>query len=801
MTTTGGAPATSREDRDELLDRVDLAALLVELSGIDARGQQYPCPNPGHEQSGGTPPATIAGRLWKCHACDEGGSAIDAVMLAQGCEVREAFSWLRRFTNSPDDERGAQRPPARPPEAIPDEEQVRAWADHLQSSGKLLKRLAEMKGWTPAALLSLGVGWDGHRVRLPVRDADGRLANVLGYLPNGSPKMLALRGRSRDLFPSPETFALDAPVWLVEGEPDAISLASLGVPAVAVPGAGGWRSEYASRFAGRDVVVCFDCDAAGRKLVAVVEAALASITNSLRVIDLDAGRDDGYDVGDLIHEATTDGSDALVGVRRLLKEMADVTECRSADTPDASTAVIAPAEPGTLRIVNAADVRVEQVQFLETDRVPLGAVTLVVGDPGLGKSTWTCLLAARTSVGANGTAGPVLMANAEDSPAHVIVPRLAAAGAALENVEFFDVAVGVDEGRPFSLPEDVPALELRARSVGARLVIIDPFAAFLTDTVNTRSDHHVRRALAPLAAMAHRTGIAVVVVAHLNKSAGADPLYRVGGSIGIVGGARSVLLFTRDPDDPDGEQGDRRALGHIKSNWGKLASTLVYRHEQQTVTAGGNTVETHRLCPEGESDVDGRSLLGADADEPPATKAARANEVLAAVLGDGAWHPSSDVRNTAQHAGVASRTLQRAAKDAGVEREDRGFPAVGFWRLPTVVPQSRQAAGATVAPSSWRDYETPVNTGRLDVFAPQSRHLSQNGATGPEAPLADPAVAELLAAFPGSEFVDARGLPEHDPCCPYPEQHAGRAWRSDGGRLVCEVCHPQAIATGPEAAR
>lgn len=193
-----------------------------------------------------------------------------------------------------------------------------------------------------------------------------------------------------------------------------------------------------------------------------------------------------------------------------------------------------------LRITRASDVRIEAVEFLLADRVPTGAVTMLAGDPGLGKSTLSCGLAAGTTVGRHGPAATVLIANAEDSHGHVIVPRLAAAGADLKRVEFFaaiDTTTSAGE-RLFELPGDVPRLEAHARKVRARLVVIDPLNAHLGDDVSTKSDHSVRRALAPLAAMAQRLKIAVVVVAHLNKAQGSDAIYRVGGSIGLVGGAR-----------------------------------------------------------------------------------------------------------------------------------------------------------------------------------------------------------------------------------------------------------------------
>ena len=55
--------------------------------------------------------------------------------------------------------------------------------------------------------------------------------------------------------------------------------------------------------------------------------------------------------------------------------------------------------------------------------------------------------------------------------------------------------------------------------------------AFLGEGVNAHRDQDVRRALAPMAKMAERTGAAVLVIRHLNKAPGGNALYRGGGSI------------------------------------------------------------------------------------------------------------------------------------------------------------------------------------------------------------------------------------------------------------------------------
>lgn len=247
---------------------------------------------------------------------------------------------------------------------------------------------------------------------------------------------------------------------------------------------------------------------------------------------------------------------------------------------------------------------------------------------------------------------------------------------------FFFVVEDEHGERAAELPDDVPLIEARAAEIGdVALIVIDPLNAHLADGTNAHRDHSIRRAIAPASAMAERLNVALLFVAHLNKAAGGEALYRVGGSIGLVGGVRSVLLFTADPDDPDGEHGSRRCLGHIKSNWGRKAPTAIYEHVSVELEVDGRKVETHRLDFVGESDVAGEQLLGIDPEEPPATKRERAVELLADHLAGRDWVRASEIEVMAGQAGIGRRTLYKAADEVGVEREKRGFPAVGWWRL------------------------------------------------------------------------------------------------------------------------
>ncbi|MGH7867418.1 MAG: AAA family ATPase, partial [Candidatus Dormibacteraceae bacterium] len=78
--------------------------------------------------------------------------------------------------------------------------------------------------------------------------------------------------------------------------------------------------------------------------------------------------------------------------------------------------------------------------------------------------------------------------------------------------------------------------------------------------------------MAPLANLAERAGVVAVVVRHLNKASGGSPIYRGGGSIGIIGAARVGLLMAKDPQDEE-----RRILAPVKTNLSAPPPSLAYK--------------------------------------------------------------------------------------------------------------------------------------------------------------------------------------------------------------------------------
>lgn len=336
-------------------------------------------------------------------------------------------------------------------------------------------------------------------------------------------------------------------------------------------------------------------------------------------------------------------------------------------------------------VTTVADVESEAVRWLWPARLPLGKVVVLDGDPGLGKSTLMLDIAARVTTGSpmpDGGEGQlyrqpagVVLLSAEDGVADTIRPRLEAAKADLARVHTFDAITEMIEdeaiSRPPSIPGDVRDLQGVVRATGAALVVVDPVMAFLGARLDAHKDTDVRRALHALSTMAELTGCVVVIVRHLNKAGGGHPLYRGGGSIGIIGAARAGLLVAPDPEDEG-----RRILAVTKSNLAPMPPALAYRLVTDDV------LDVARVAWEGSTAHTAADLLSTATEEERGAQR-EAVDILRHIL-EGGPMAANDVKRQAKAAGVAERTLERAKKSLNVVSDRKGFGADGVWtwRLP-----------------------------------------------------------------------------------------------------------------------
>jgi putative DNA primase/helicase len=321
-----------------------------------------------------------------------------------------------------------------------------------------------------------------------------------------------------------------------------------------------------------------------------------------------------------------------------------------------------------------SEIKPEALKWLWPGRIPLGKLTLLIGDPGLGKSLVTIDIAARVSRGSNFPdgecceVGHVIFLSAEDDTADTIRPRLDAAGADVALVHTLEgmrvtLADNSTSDRPFDLETGIATLEDALAQVrGVRLIIVDPISAYLGGA-DSNANAEVRGLLSPLASLAARHGVAVLCVTHLRKSAGAA-IHRSIASIAFTAAARAVWAVTPDPSDAD-----RRLMLPVKQNLGPSIEGLAFRIETQD--------SLPRLAWEsGAVDADANEMLSVGFQEDHSARK-DAEEWLRAYLQDGPAAARDAIRAASDN-GVSNTTLRRAANSLHVARRKLGGRGAGW---------------------------------------------------------------------------------------------------------------------------
>lgn len=253
----------------------------------------------------------------------------------------------------------------------------------------------------------------------------------------------------------------------------------------------------------------------------------------------------------------------------------------------------------TGKLINLAGVRTKPVSWLLEEkigrRVPKGALSIIGGKPGTGKSQWAIAVAAElTKLGDR-----VLFIGSEDGLQDTVRPRLLAAGAIADN--FSALVVNVPDGEDqIWLPDDIVLIRHALMETGAALMIVDPIGGHISPEINAHSDQSLRRALIPLAKLTRERNVATLAVMHQRKATEGAALDSLNGGTAFGGVARSVMLFCRHKDDDDYDP--RRVLVHVKCNSAPLADPWVTSVTGVTVEDGGVTVQSSRVSIDGRED-------------------------------------------------------------------------------------------------------------------------------------------------------------------------------------------------------
>lgn len=353
---------------------------------------------------------------------------------------------------------------------------------------------------------------------------------------------------------------------------------------------------------------------------------------------------------------------------------------------------------GRLVELEAVPTVIRSVEWWWADRLPCGALELLAGREGIGKSLIAYGLAAQLTRGTLdgcflGVPKTVIICATEDSWEHTITPRLLAAGADMSRVVRVRVRTEDHDNLTLSLPDDVDALATAIKERGdVALLLLDPLISRLDSSLDTHKDADVRLALEPIAALADSTDIGVLGLIHVNKSTHADPLTSIMASRAFAAVARAVAYAVVDRDDPG-----IRLLGVPKNNLGRDdLPSLRYGVQVKLVGTDerGRDVHAPRIVW-GEEDDRSVADVMADNAQPGGDRSALEEAVdwLKDYLAHhGGSQPSREVKAEGRKAGHAEPTIKRAARRLGIENQSIGFPRQTYWALPgTQVDQSDQS--------------------------------------------------------------------------------------------------------------
>jgi hypothetical protein len=338
-----------------------------------------------------------------------------------------------------------------------------------------------------------------------------------------------------------------------------------------------------------------------------------------------------------------------------------------------------------------AEVEEKSVEWMWPDRIPLGFVTVIAGRQGLGKSLVSLDIAARVTTGTPWPDGagipPVggcVIVNLEDDAARVLKPRLRAAGADMARIRAITTPIETFE---------VERIErIVNRTPECRLLIADPIGNHLGAQTDAFRDNSVRAALSPLSELAKEKNLAVIIVAHLRKTAADTADFQILGSVAFTALARAGWHVL--PGEGEGE----RLFVSGKMNLSRPAPGLRFR-----IFGNPPRVEWGEALPPwltADAVLEQKAQKAAEQAAErrrgrPAEERAEAEKFVQALLADGP-RLVAEIQAECRAAGISFRTAHRAAKALGIRTEQAG-PRRYYWLAPG---QAKPEASPASAPAA-----------------------------------------------------------------------------------------------------
>lgn len=345
------------------------------------------------------------------------------------------------------------------------------------------------------------------------------------------------------------------------------------------------------------------------------------------------------------------------------------------------------------------EIETRTIEWLWPNYIPMGELTIIDGEPGVGKSTACVAIASLVTQHqpmpgerkAHTKRTAILYMGFEDDENKTIAPRFHAAQAAMDRVHFLNSVPIYDDkgnelhdkhGQPVDaslrIPRDIDELDDEldriARDVGSEvaLIVIDGLFDVLDGKKDSHKQQDMRDSLRPLARLAQRRGIAILCIRHFSKSPGNKATSAGGGSIAFTAIARSVLTLGRD------DEGNAH-LAVAKGNLASLPPKDIPSLGYQILPTEG--IEAGHLEWTLNSGITADEIVGGREKEKPLDKADR----IAAMLRELFWHQDI-ILGTELNAALAGfdatiNTKTEGKRRAGLQiRESAGKATTWEWK-------------------------------------------------------------------------------------------------------------------------
>lgn len=309
-------------------------------------------------------------------------------------------------------------------------------------------------------------------------------------------------------------------------------------------------------------------------------------------------------------------------------------------------------------ILPASEFAPQKARYLVEPYIPRGAVTILGGISGTGKTSLALSIAAAISSGRTlpfETAGVqrapenVVYLTMENDPNVVLRPRVELMGADINRV-FFLNGVGTN----------MTSAELRdaVREVKAAMLVFDPVQSFLPAGTQMGRAEQIRPIVDKVTDLAKAEDLGSIFVSHMSKPGVGivSALDRLLGSSDFRNVARSVLIVGRDPENPN-----QRVFAHAKNSYGTPAPAQRYH-----ISDGGLVVF------DGETDLTADQIIAQTENAAPRAKKT-ANTLNAAVedlenaLGFVGWVDVAEVYKISAAGGYSDRTMRNAKTVMGLK--------------------------------------------------------------------------------------------------------------------------------------